>query len=273
MTYESDPPRLVYTGDPEDPFVQALEAARDDLPNDEQLARMAAAFSPFGGAAKASGFWSPKRKLRVRSLQAAAVALAAAVGVGATVKLLNPFSFTKTEVAEAPVQEPGPSPQPGVVKRPRVTAPMVVPVAPSAEEPTERAPEPKPRAPSASASVHHEPVATAQPSRPSQADLPSTDMDGPENETALLERAHHALGSSPARALALTEEHRRAYPAGVLGQESDLIAIEALVALGRDGDARSAAARFRTRYPSSAHLRRIDRLLGNAAGAPAPSSP
>jgi hypothetical protein len=102
---------------------------------------------------------------------------------------------------------------------------------------------------------------------PSQGDLPASDVDGPatpEAETALLGRAHQALASDPARALALTAEHRREYPSGLLRQESDLIAIEALEALGRHEEARTSAARFRARYPSSAHLRRLDRLLGEA---------
>jgi len=105
--------------------------------------------------------------------------------------------------------------------------------------------------------------------RPSQGDLPASDVDGPatpETETALLGRAHQALASNPARALALTAQHRREYPSGVLGQESDLIAIEALTALGRQSEARASAASFRARYPSSAHLRRLDRLLGPAEG-------
>ena len=93
-------------------------------------------------------------------------------------------------------------------------------------------------------------------------------MDGvrsPDAEIALLGRAHQALSSNPARALSLTEQHRRDYPSGALGQESDVIAIEALVALGRTGEAEAAAARFRARYPSSAHLRRLDRLVGQPA--------
>ncbi len=202
MTYESDPPRLVYTGDPEDPFVQALEAARDDLPNDEQLARMAAAFSPLGGGRESVGL------LVARSESSACGASrpprsrsAAAVGVGATVKLLNPFSFTKTEVAEAPVQESGPSPQPGAVKRPRASAPLVVPVAPSAEEPTET----RPRAEAARARARARVCTTSRwPARSravrARPIFHPPDMDGPENETALLERAPPCSRVEPQRA-------------------------------------------------------------------------
>ena len=113
-------------------------------------------------------------------------------------------------------------------------------------------------------------------SRPSQADLPASDVDGPgtpETETALLGRAHQALASDPARALSLTAQHQREYPSGVLRQESDLIAIEALEALGRHAEARASAASFRARYPSSAHLRRLDRLIGEDGEGVPPGRP
>jgi hypothetical protein len=95
----------------------------------------------------------------------------------------------------------------------------------------------------------------------------------PETETALLGRAHQALSSDPAHALSLTAQHQREYPSGVLRQESDLIAIEALEALGRHAEARASAASFRSRYPSSAHLRRLDRLLGDEGEGAPPGRP
>ncbi len=52
-------------------------------------------------------------------------------------------------------------------------------------------------------------------------------------EAALLERARAQLGSSPATALQLADEHRRSFLQGQLGPERELIAIDALVRLGR----------------------------------------
>lgn len=81
-------------------------------------------------------------------------------------------------------------------------------------------------------------------------------------EVALLGRAQHELASDPGSALSATEEHARRYPNGALLQEREFIAIQALVRLGRRSEAVTRAAQFRSRFPESAHLRRIDILLG-----------
>jgi hypothetical protein len=275
MTYDSDPPRLRVSGSPDDPLVQALEEARLELPSKEQLAVVAARFSPMeGGAAGAGAPISIGRtRLRAKSMQAGAVALALAMGAAATVMMRGHFPFVSAPQIEArtlPVP-PASAPHETVTRQPRHGEQNVVP---TAEESKEAPPEVKARNTGPSPSVHREHPSTRATVRPSQADLPSSDVDGPrtpEAEAALLGRAHQALAADPSRALALTEEHRRDYPAGLLGQESDLIAIEALAALGRTGEAQDRAARFRSRYPSSAHLRRIDRLLGDPGTATAPA--
>ena len=79
-----------------------------------------------------------------------------------------------------------------------------------------------------------------------------------DSEAALLERARRALASSPARSLALTEEHRQRYPNGALGQEGEVIAIEALRRLGRDREASRRADDFARAYPGSAHAHKLD---------------
>ena len=92
-----------------------------------------------------------------------------------------------------------------------------------------------------------------------------------ESEVALLQRAQAALGASPAQALAITDEHQRRFRGGILGQEREVIAINALVRLGRSGEARSRATRFLTSYPRSAHRPRLEALLpGVGEGVPAP---
>jgi len=276
MTYDSDPPRLRVSGHADDPLVQALEDARRELPTSEQLAALAARVIPSGGrvALRGARISLGRARLRAKSMQAAAVALALAMGVGATVMMRGRFSFT----AAPKVETKPPSPPRAVVphekppqKRARTEESVV---APSAEPP-------KDEPPPTEVGKHHGVV--AQPSahhvlatdRPSRADLPSSDVDGlsaAEDEAALLGRAQQALSGNPASALALTEEHRRAYPSGALGQESEVIAIEALAELGRVGEARSRADVFRAKYPSSAHLRRIDRLLGAPGVATPPST-
>jgi hypothetical protein len=83
-----------------------------------------------------------------------------------------------------------------------------------------------------------------------------------EPEIAILARAHDALlHGSPDRALAIAGEHARAYPRGLLAQEREVIAIEALASTGRRDEARARAAAFRAAYPGSSHRARIDRLV------------
>jgi hypothetical protein len=266
MTYDQDPPRLRLSGDPSDPFVRALEDARGELPGDEQLQALADRL-PIFEAPPASFISMARSRLRAKSMQAAAIALAAAVGVSAAVVIKNALPAAAPPAAspsEARPDVPAASPP---AKPPRVAPPAPV------QEPESVAPAPveAPRTPGPSVGRTHGLGAAQSVPRhdvlPSQGDLPASDVDGPatpEAETALLGRAHQALASDPARALALTAEHRREYPSGLLQQESDLIAIEALEALGRHEEARTSAARFRARYPSSAHLRRLDRLFGEA---------
>ena len=92
----------------------------------------------------------------------------------------------------------------------------------------------------------------------------SADTDAlPPPEAALLSRAHdELLRGAPDKALATTAEHERAHPRGALAQEREVIAIEALVALGRRDEARRRAASFHRVYPGSSHGDRIDRLVG-----------
>ncbi len=103
-------------------------------------------------------------------------------------------------------------------------------------------------------------VRKVEPSEPAQA---GTNAD----EYRLLRAARQALAEFPARALALTEEHARRFPRGILGQEREAIAIEALVQLGREGPARARARSFFATYPSSPHRSRIERALARSWGA------
>ena len=56
------------------------------------------------------------------------------------------------------------------------------------------------------------------------------------------------------------------YPGGALVQEREVIAISALAAMGRSGEARARAQRFLAAFPRSAHRRRLEVLVGLPAG-------
>jgi len=80
-------------------------------------------------------------------------------------------------------------------------------------------------------------------------------------EIELLRDARLALKQSPARALELADSHARAFPGGRLVQERELIAISALVALGRRAGALSRANRFAEAFPDSPYRKQIGELL------------
>lgn len=86
----------------------------------------------------------------------------------------------------------------------------------------------------------------------------------PGAEFALLQRAREALATDPAAALRVTDEHRRTFPRGRLSEEREVLAIEALAALGRWPAARARAERFERRYPGSVHHDRLAALLATA---------
>ncbi|MDB5218419.1 MAG: Translation initiation factor 2, partial [Myxococcaceae bacterium] len=88
--------------------------------------------------------------------------------------------------------------------------------------------------------------------------------EGPEAEVKLVQRAQDALrGARPAEALALCNDHAKRFPNGMVTQECEVIAVEALVKTGRKDEARKRADRFKARFPGSASIRRLDVLLGD----------
>jgi hypothetical protein len=73
----------------------------------------------------------------------------------------------------------------------------------------------------------------------------------------LLRDARQSLARSPERTLALTAEHLRRYPRGILDQEREALAIEALAKLGRYEEARTRVRAFDQAYPGSPYRARI----------------
>lgn len=78
-----------------------------------------------------------------------------------------------------------------------------------------------------------------------------------EPEGDFLRRAQARLTGSPLEALAMTNEHPSLYPKSILVQEREVIAIDALVRLGRRAEAVRRADAFRRAFPRSAHLSRV----------------
>jgi hypothetical protein len=113
------------------------------------------------------------------------------------------------------------------------------------------------------ASARNEPASRRTPSAaasPSVATNAPPDLAIP-TEIELLRDARLALKQSPARALELAESHARAYPGGKLSQERELMAITALVSLGRRTAALARASRFEQTFPQSPYRKQIGELL------------
>lgn len=83
----------------------------------------------------------------------------------------------------------------------------------------------------------------------------------PASEMELLRDARLVLRQSPSRALELTDEHARLYPQGKMTQERELLAVSALVALGRRTAALSRAASFERQFPTSPYRKQLGDLL------------
>lgn len=82
-----------------------------------------------------------------------------------------------------------------------------------------------------------------------------------DDEVSILRAAQTALASDPTAALAHAERHAARFPRGVLLEEREAIAIEALVGLDRLDDARARFARFVAAFPRSGYRVRLARRL------------
>ncbi|MCB9606601.1 MAG: hypothetical protein H6716_08425 [Polyangiaceae bacterium] len=210
-------------------------SARVDAPSAEAIARMAARLpvgpppAPTDGSAGAGASGSSV------GLSAAAklvIAVGISLGLGA-----GGYALLGGERA--------PSATPRLEEVPEQVAPPV-------EEPKVVAPS----TPAPTAEVEVEQKAPVEVEAPQKASKPA----GP-SEASILERARRNLSKDPSAALAATQEHKRLYPSGVLAQEREVIAIEALKRLKREGEAKSRAETFEAEHPESAHQRKVESIL------------
>ena len=87
--------------------------------------------------------------------------------------------------------------------------------------------------------------------------VPPVKRTGPEDvvaEERILHRARDSLPTAPKTALDLTDAHARNFPHGVLSQEREVLAIDALGRLGRTTEASSRAIRFQATWPASPYV-------------------
>jgi hypothetical protein len=80
-------------------------------------------------------------------------------------------------------------------------------------------------------------------------------------ELILLGRARRIMPADPARALALADEHRARYRVGILTEERELLAVEALLRLKRRDEAEQRGRAFARTFPNSVQAPRVRTLL------------
>ncbi|MGC4063279.1 MAG: hypothetical protein QM784_01225 [Polyangiaceae bacterium] len=91
----------------------------------------------------------------------------------------------------------------------------------------------------------------------------ATEIEAYALELQVLQPARQAVAQRHfASALGAIAEHQRKFPSGKLTEEREALRVKALLGLGRTAEAQRVASAFRTRFPRSALLGRIDEMLG-----------
>ena len=251
------------SGAPDD-VRRALEAASLDVPSNERVEQMLARF-PFpppndGGAGPTEGGPSPSGQA------GAGVGASAAAGASKAAGLKLALALGAVTVAAAgTVLALRAPPEPSPAAPTQVAAPAPASDLPALEATNEQAFEGASGVASASARASA-PVA-APPALPKSAAsaaasaAPSASAAPPRAELELLKEAHQLRAQDPSRALALVNEHASAYPKSAMGQEREMIRIEALLNSGKRAEAKALADAFRAKNPTSAYARRLDALF------------
>ena len=107
------------------------------------------------------------------------------------------------------------------------------------------------------------PAVPEPPSVEKRAPAAARSADSLAQEVAILSRAGAELHAGrPTAALTALDEHQRKFPSGVLRQERSAARVQALCALGRTKEARTAFERLARTSPSSPHVVRARKACG-----------
>ncbi|MEO6420592.1 MAG: hypothetical protein ABIP39_14355 [Polyangiaceae bacterium] len=234
---EQDPPRLL---DSSSPYVRSLlQAGESEVPDQAKLAALALKLGPIlGGAGGAGGGGAITGK---------AAAAAKTASVGSALKIAGGTLLAATLAVSSAIYVPK------MVGAPTRSTSTGITISDSTATPL------------ATTSTLAPPVETIAPAAAVSASAvrkPAASVESPDAEVKLLERAQDALRTRPTEALALCTEHANRFPQGLLTQEREVIAIEALTQTGKMAEANARADRFAAAYPDSSHLRRVGALVG-----------
>lgn len=129
------------------------------------------------------------------------------------------------------------------------------PVEPEDEEPTTRLP------PGFVPSLPAVPDLATQPPPAREHGPDDPRMESLAAEMRILSAARDLLAEHPAEALGVIRQHRLQYPQGVLREEREAFAIEALLALEHTAEAERRYYDFLTDFPDSAHREHLGRAM------------
>jgi hypothetical protein len=137
----------------------------------------------------------------------------------------------------------------------RVRRPSVATLEPAA---------PAPVAPAAPVRVRRHAPAEPRVAAPAPAPAPVETVSANDmlaREVPLIDAGRSELATSPSRALATLETHRREFPRGQLAAEREFLAVQALVQMNRIEDAKKRASELATRFPTSSYAARAARSI------------
>jgi hypothetical protein len=252
-----------------------IREGRSELPSGARMDAVGARLG-FGPTASAGGtIHGAPKLLGATAAKVGATALLLVAGVVAGVAALpgearhRPLSATTTTTEPRPVSTlPGPiaSAAPPA-SSPWARVPPAASNPPSAARLSSKSAAPA-AAPAADTGARTEaatPLPTIETTERPTAPAPDYRAIAPaephDSELALLGKAQQSVGADPLRALDLVALSTRQFPSGGLAQEREVIAIEALVRLGRRSEARARAEQFAQTYPGSAHVLRVKALV------------
>jgi hypothetical protein len=238
-----DPKRLRELAAPGSTLERALVSARDRGPSDHQLRALQAAL--FGGAlggvaASAKAGTSAWRFAGLTKTVGVLAVAGAVTGAGGLAWHHHRATRSNQRVSSHVSSENLPA-TPSV--SPQVTPPELPPPAPPAKREV-----PSPAQPRRKAPVNATPI-----EKPAD--------QAADDELQLIGAAQAALPGDPTRALALVRQLELRYPAGLLGQEREVIAVSALWQSGQREEARRRAARFTVEHPGSTYAARMRQII------------
>jgi len=153
-------------------------------------------------------------------------------------------------------------------------APTPAPRPTSAPHPHRSAPRAEPESPVPGPDLPVIPPATTMPvPQPAASPRPSAALEAAPNaggesllaqQVAAFREASSLVETSPGLAIVRLRAFQERWPASPLGEEAAVRLVQALVALGRDADARAHASAFIVRYPASRRRAEMEALVSGA---------